>query len=97
MSGYTVVYCDLSDCFYYSPEPGFPRKCRCLHPDKPTVINMVKCPLYRLDWQKRAPSLNPPKEANTAHKFEVEGRIKAAEPPKPTKKQHYKKYETEED
>jgi len=65
VSGYTVVYCDLADCFYYTPEPETPRKCRCTHPDKATVMEKSKCPLYRMDWQKKASVLNPPKKKAT--------------------------------
>lgn len=64
---FTVVYCDLKDCLYYNPEPGFPRKCRCVHPDKLSVMNMEKCPLYQLNWQKQVGALNEPPQKPTVY------------------------------
>lgn len=97
MSGFTVVYCDLSDCFYYSPEPDFPRKCRCQHPDKRTVMEMAKCPLYRLDWQKRSALLSPSKDQKVSPKFEVEGHIAPAAQSHSSKKKPHKKYGAEDE
>lgn len=50
-----IVPCRLSDCLYYEgrteSRPGY---CYCSHPDKEHYLQNPSCPLYRLDWQKRA-------------------------------------------
>lgn len=51
MDRYTLAECTLSDCAFYSPDPGSSRMCRCLHPEKPNYAE-GRCPLYKLDWQK---------------------------------------------
>ncbi len=53
MENHIVVYCVLSDCVSYRPEPSNPRKCRCVHPEKSHYLNREICPLYRMDWQKK--------------------------------------------
>lgn len=56
MGNFTVVFCTLADCLHYHPEPAAESKCRCSHPEKPNYTTQVKCPLYRLDWQKQLKS-----------------------------------------
>lgn len=59
MSDFTVCWCELKDCIHYTPEPADVKKCRCLHPDKPAYMKNVKCPLYRMDWQKQLREADP--------------------------------------
>lgn len=53
---HTVVFCSLSDCIYYTPDPSSSTRCLCIHPDKPNYMKNATCPLYRMDWKKKAAS-----------------------------------------
>lgn len=48
------VECQLCDCLYYQPDPVHPGGALCKHLDKPHYMHAQPCPLYRLDWQKKA-------------------------------------------
>jgi hypothetical protein len=61
LASFTLVYCDLRDCLFYDVEPTNEKKCRCSHPDKPHHMTNVRCPLYRIDWQKQSGNLEPPR------------------------------------
>jgi len=48
------VKCTLTDCLHYHKDPVGGNYCRCSHPDKPSCLDAIRCPLYRLDWSKQA-------------------------------------------
>ncbi len=57
-----IVECALSDCLYHVTKPERPDAVYCKHPDKgeDRYYNTVPCPLYRLDWHKKATSEKDP-------------------------------------
>ena len=48
------VRCHLKDCMYWHEDPMSSSLCQCSHPDKEAYMNVIRCPLYRLDWSKQA-------------------------------------------
>jgi hypothetical protein len=48
------VECKLGDCMYHQADPVQPDTAFCKHLDKPHYMCAQPCPLYRLDWQKKA-------------------------------------------
>lgn len=53
----TEVKCPLTDCLYHqvNPKPSKPELIAlCAHAHKPLHLLDQPCPLYRLDWQKKA-------------------------------------------
>lgn len=61
MPNFIEVYCSLRDCLYYTPDPATTAKCHCIHPDKSHYMANATCPLYRMDWKKKAVDANAPK------------------------------------
>ena len=53
MSSTIRVFCTQSDCLYYAPEPSNAAQCQCSHTDKKHHMDAGRCPLYRMDWQKK--------------------------------------------
>jgi hypothetical protein len=54
MAGFEIkVECQLSDCLHYQQRTG-PGMAMCASRDKPHHMGTGPCPLYRLDWQKKA-------------------------------------------
>ena len=46
--------CKLNDCmFYEAPYPDTTGYCYCSHPEKKYYMKGGRCPLYRMDWQKK--------------------------------------------
>lgn len=58
---FTLCYCEMKDCIYYGAAPEAASKCRCTHPDKRHHLSQLKCPLYRVDWQRQQAAMAPPK------------------------------------
>lgn len=56
---YTVVFCGLTDCMYYTPEPDREGMCRCIHPLKLRHMDTRTCPLFQLDWQRKQKAAGP--------------------------------------
>jgi hypothetical protein len=48
------VECRLEDCMYYRCDPIHHSAIYCGHLEKPHYASVQPCPLYRLDWQKKA-------------------------------------------
>ena len=48
------VDCDLVDCMFHHTQDDQPGKHFCKHRDKKERLYAKPCPLYRLDWQKKA-------------------------------------------
>jgi hypothetical protein len=51
------VECSRPDCVFFHPDDRKkPDMCLCSHPDKHAPVHRYQrpCPLYRLDWKKRA-------------------------------------------
>lgn len=47
------VACELSDCMYYNTYQKGSGFALCSHPDKKFHLRQGKCPLYRMDWEKK--------------------------------------------
>ncbi len=48
------VACTFKDCLYYRENERSDKLTLCSHPDKGKNKNKLRCPLYRLDWEKKA-------------------------------------------
>lgn len=48
------VDCELVDCMFHHMEADKPGKFFCKHKEKSRCLYAKPCPLYRLDWQKKA-------------------------------------------
>ena len=48
------VDCELVDCIYHHLREDRPGAHYCLHREKHQCLFAKPCPLYRLDWQKKA-------------------------------------------
>lgn len=53
MSDFTLVNCTARDCMYYREYADDRQKCECTHTDKSEYMENIRCPLYRMDWQKQ--------------------------------------------
>ena len=50
----TQVICRQSDCMYYRIFTEHAGKVFCSHPEKEFYMDRNPCPLYRMDWAKKA-------------------------------------------
>lgn len=66
---FTVVFCRLTDCTFYAPEPSDPAKCRCSHAEKHIHLKELSCPLYRADWRKRLEATTMPTRKRSKKDF----------------------------
>jgi hypothetical protein len=53
---YLPVPCKLRDCVFFHIFPDDPATVYCKHTDKEAYPRMDPCPLYRIDWMKKAGS-----------------------------------------
>ena len=56
---FTKVGCKLSDCIYYKKSETRPGVVYCKHPDVVLYRTDKRCPLYRVDWTKKADQAKP--------------------------------------
>ena len=51
----TEITCQLEDCIFYHSAAAAPNKALCNHKEAFRYVHKdPPCPLYRLDWQKKA-------------------------------------------
>ncbi len=51
-----IVNCNLKDCTFWVSRKEFPELAFCKHPEIEFHRNDSRCPLYRMDWLKKAPA-----------------------------------------
>ena len=49
----TSVNCNLRDCIFFQEDPSKPYIIYCKYPDIMLYKNHKRCPVYRMDWEKK--------------------------------------------
>ncbi|MBN1517200.1 hypothetical protein JXA32_11615 [Candidatus Sumerlaeota bacterium] len=52
--GCVRVVCEMRDCIFFNEYPQSNTIVLCDHPEKKHHMGQMPCPLYRMDWNKKA-------------------------------------------
>jgi hypothetical protein len=62
----TTVNCNLKDCIFFTQDPAKPFVNFCKYPDILLYKSYKRCPVYRMDWEKKMKAIKSVKKPSPA-------------------------------